>query len=941
MEALLVGSSILILFVILLRATLGKRISFRMRYALWLIVVLRLACPFALPGSPVSVMNYVPSVQTWFDQNAEQPEPMGTWEVGGIISLTGAWEAGRGVNLAGAWEAGRGVSPTEAWEAGEGVSLTGTREAVGGVSLAGAYGYGRGLSEKAVGGAAGQSARQMIRQSAVIVHPDHSMECVLTQDASVQTGIGHAQDETGLQNMAVTLQAAALQSRMRMQGAAASQDLVSMQGEAEPRTIKAGILRKAMLSVWAVGSALMGLYLLAVNLIFYRKLRKARTWMEDITCAGRGGAIPVYQCGKLASSCLFGVWHPAVYLNGAALADEKNRAFALAHERQHYLHGDHIWSLVRLICLTVYWFHPLVWAAAYFSAKDCEFACDEGVTARITEEERARYGRSLLDQAPLKRGAIRLTATASMSGSARALKQRLLAVTGKKKRSAWAAVLAAAMLVLITGCTFTGADSAARSDSETGADSAGGADSGAGIDSAGGSDSVVGTDPFAESNFVAGTDNVREADEVLLAELEESIEITAAGKLAFTIPESDYLPEDWSVLISEKKHEIWTSPAFSMDHKIEVAEWEIGKSISIAETEDVLSTTSMMTLKITLSSADDQGEQVQSRLTIDLVERCRELSEQAQNAAGNTMLRACAVLADGQYGWALTEDYHILHFEDGTGRFSVLGSLPFAIADEWTGSRACFLEGSQVTCCFLDEEYAYYAGFSSKPGEIILIRELAQKAAVVGSENGRALITRRSTRIPVTESEYFPMGTVYVSFSDTSNGYLLICSDPACGLMEKYLYRTTDGGNSFSFVADLGSVVSGYPTGIAFCNGEVGYIGVSPRSGEDYLYCTRDGGETWESVSVAVYSDARYADGFAPVFYGEDGTQGALVLKCVGDDVRYVLYQNTHAAESPESWILTRLLPYEDVQGYSFVNADTGYFIDGNGMLQEWHYEFP
>ncbi|MCM1104168.1 MAG: M56 family metallopeptidase [Clostridium sp.] len=897
MEALLVGSSVLILFVILLRATLGKRISFRMRYALWLIVVLRLACPFALPGSPVSVMNYVPSVQTWFDQNTEQSE------------------------------AGRGVSPTEAWEAGGAVNLAGAWEAGGGVGLAGTYGYGRGLSEKAVGGAAGQSARQMIRQSAVIVHPNHSMERVLTQDASVQTGIGHTQDEAGLQNMAVTLQAAALQSRMRMQGTAASQDLVSMQGEAEPRTIKAGILRKAMLSVWAAGSALMGLYLLAVNLIFYRKLRKARTWMEDITCAGRGGAIPVYQCGKLASSCLFGVWHPAVYLNGAALADEKNRAFALAHERQHYLHGDHIWSLVRLICLTVYWFHPFVWAAAYFSAKDCEFACDEGVTARITEEECADYGRSLLDQAPLKRGAIRLTATASMSGSARALKQRLLAVTGKKKRSAWAAVLAAAMLVLITGCTFTGADSAEEIDPAARTEMRG--------------NGQDGSTPNAGMADYAGTDNVREADEALLARLEESIEITADGKLVFTIPESDHLPEDWSVLISEKKHEVWTSPAFSMDHKIEVAEWEIGKSIPIAEAEDVLSTTSMMTLKITLSSVDDQGEQVQSRLTIDLVERSRELSEQAQNAAGNTMLRACAVLADGQYGWALTEDYHILHFEDGTGRFSVLGSLPFAIADEWTGSRACFLEGSQVTCCFLDEEYAYYAGFSSKPGEIILIRELAQKAAVVGSENGRALITRRSTRIPVTESEYFPMGTVYVSFSDTSNGYLLICSDPACGLMEKYLYRTTDGGNSFSFVADLGSVVSGYPTGIAFCNGEVGYIGVSPRSGEDYLYCTRDGGETWESVSVAVYSDARYADGFAPVFYGEDGTQGALVLKCVGDDIRYVLYQNTHAAESPESWILTRLLPYEDVQGYSFVNADTGYFIDGNGMLQEWYYEFP
>lgn len=76
----------------------------------------------------------------------------------------------------------------------------------------------------------------------------------------------------------------------------------------------------------------------------------------------------------------------------------------LTHELTHYTHGDSLWNLIRALCLTVYWFNPLVWAAASLSRRDCELACDEGVIARLGEENRFAYGRTLVGMAAVGGG---------------------------------------------------------------------------------------------------------------------------------------------------------------------------------------------------------------------------------------------------------------------------------------------------------------------------------------------------------------------------------------------------------------------------------------------------------------------------------------------------------------------------------------------------------
>ena len=131
--------------------------------------------------------------------------------------------------------------------------------------------------------------------------------------------------------------------------------------------------------VWIAGMFVTGGAFLISNLRFRRFLYEKRKLCGD-SSASR--AVYLVEDG-LASPCLFGLFRPAIYLTPAAVVTPERLRHVLAHEETHARHGDPLWSFLRCICLTVYWFDPLVWLAAYCSKADCELACDEGMLARL------------------------------------------------------------------------------------------------------------------------------------------------------------------------------------------------------------------------------------------------------------------------------------------------------------------------------------------------------------------------------------------------------------------------------------------------------------------------------------------------------------------------------------------------------------------------------
>lgn len=206
--------------------------------------------------------------------------------------------------------------------------------------------------------------------------------------------------------------------------------------------------------IWYGGMTVMACWLVLSNLLFWRKLRKART-----PYAIDSSKLQVYLVEEsLPSPCLFGLFRPAIYLTPAALQSPDSLRHVLAHEETHARHLDPLWSLLRAVCLTVYWFDPLVWWAALASQTDCELACDEGALRRLGEAERVPYGRTLLSLIPVRRvPANPLLSATTMTAGKRQLKDRITRVAENPVYLGRALFAAVALAALVCAVTFTGA----------------------------------------------------------------------------------------------------------------------------------------------------------------------------------------------------------------------------------------------------------------------------------------------------------------------------------------------------------------------------------------------------------------------------------------------------------------------------------------------------
>lgn len=217
-------------------------------------------------------------------------------------------------------------------------------------------------------------------------------------------------------------------------------------------TYRTVTLSEALTYVWYAGMAGVGAWFLFTNLRFARALRKARTPYRVEGCR-----YPVYLVPELPSPCLFGVLRPAVYLNEKALQSPDALRFVLAHEQTHARHLDPLWSLLRGVCLTVYWFDPLVWLAAVLSREDGELACDEGTLRALGADERTAYGKTLLTLVPVcDKPQNPLLGATTMTSGKRSLKERITRIAENRQAKTAAVFAVVALAALVCAVSFTG-----------------------------------------------------------------------------------------------------------------------------------------------------------------------------------------------------------------------------------------------------------------------------------------------------------------------------------------------------------------------------------------------------------------------------------------------------------------------------------------------------
>ena len=280
-------------------------------------------------------------------------------------------------------------------------------------------------------------------------------------DFSVLTAVG-SQEETAVVSLAG--QAEPTQSDGGGSTPQPSQQSPAGQGQAVPSgqggTVAANPVEKPVLpqilkGIWAVGMLLVGGFFLLSNLGFWRRLCRER---EFYPVAGFSRRVYLIREGEGRSPFLFGLVRPAVYLMPTvAVSSSETLRHVLVHEDTHARHLDPLWALLRCVCLTIYWFDPLVWVAAACAKTDCELACDEGALARLGEDQRIPYGQTILSLIPVGKGPGNPFLTAStMAARKRQMEDRITRIAQGPRQVLAAAVAVVLLMAGVSACTFTG-----------------------------------------------------------------------------------------------------------------------------------------------------------------------------------------------------------------------------------------------------------------------------------------------------------------------------------------------------------------------------------------------------------------------------------------------------------------------------------------------------
>lgn len=206
--------------------------------------------------------------------------------------------------------------------------------------------------------------------------------------------------------------------------------------------------RNAAAAIWIIG--MIGLW--GYALIRYLRLRRT---VSEAVPLGRSvsGAVPfredVWICDGIRSPFLSGIIRPRIYISSST--EESQIGYILAHERAHLKRRDHWWKLIGFLLLTVYWFHPLSWAAYILFCRDIELACDEKVIRRLGEEEKRLYSKALLSCSTQRRVVLACPPAFGEVG----VKRRVMSILGYRKPAFWAVLLSVLICLIVAVCFLT------------------------------------------------------------------------------------------------------------------------------------------------------------------------------------------------------------------------------------------------------------------------------------------------------------------------------------------------------------------------------------------------------------------------------------------------------------------------------------------------------
>ena len=250
---------------------------------------------------------------------------------------------------------------------------------------------------------------------------------------------------------------------------------------------------------------------------------------------------------------------------------------------------------------------------------------------------------------------------------------------------------------------------------------------------------------------------------------------------------------------------------------------------------------------------------------------------------------------------------------------TVNGGLDWDDVSPYSDMEANNNDQSSVSTYFYDSNFAWVALGT-------YLQDNSTKLIIFYTTDGGTHWNK--TFVPITE-QWESGSEGYISFSDCINGFLLLTSSPSLGQMNKSMYKTNDGGKSWSRIGNITDEIESYPTGMAFKNIKEGWI-TSSYHGQNYIltFKTDDGGRNWhkENLQITSMYNDYYTDSYAPVFFSNEKKNGILPLKYVKEESRFIIPYITK--DGGESWSATKVLGNYTFSIYDFLSEKQWWAID-------------
>ena len=226
--------------------------------------------------------------------------------------------------------------------------------------------------------------------------------------------------------------------------------------------------------VWIAGMILCAAFFIVSYLRCYFEFRTslpvrnefAVKWLEEHPLKR---SVQIRQSDQISTPLTYGIFKPVILM--PKKTDWENRQqlqYVLLHEYMHIRHFDMVWKLIAAAALCVHWFNPAVWAMYILFNRDIELYCDESVVRQFGDDSKVSYAKALITMEEKRRGLPSL----SNNFSKNAIEKRITAIMKTRKRTVWAIIGGAMILVVVIVLFATSAENRTGSqiDSEETAD---------------------------------------------------------------------------------------------------------------------------------------------------------------------------------------------------------------------------------------------------------------------------------------------------------------------------------------------------------------------------------------------------------------------------------------------------------------------------------------